>query len=379
MPNARGLVLVGYGMAELLSGVIRGGLARIEMMGRVPAEGDRTVARLSTQAGPVEIAAPFLATSQDEGQSVYRLEVPLEERHMPIAAIEIVLRSAAGEEEVAAPGAGYELLRLFPKTERDFAANFTWESQRIQDAETLRFAAVQVVRYSAFGASHVAAAAAIIAYRSLDTMDPDQCREALTFVDASIERMPELGTTRHVRTDRGHMTVSLHTIRWHLCLALDQFDEVMVSLDAGYQALMPIEDAWSVGYNGSKLLLLYGFLLWQQGNLEKATEVFDFAFHLFKRVAASSTNDNATLFNDHRVSHRIAFLGMVGKLQMSKKPTPGATVVDLKTVSDEVFRVRNRRALARMREKLEAMVLQLSTRQPSDIASASQSSVKITR
>ena len=365
-------------MAELHHGVIRGKQARIEFTGPISAEVQFVVARVASPSGDAEVVLPLPAAEVVEGQAKFILELPLSRCPMPISRIDILLRSPGGDEELKA-GEGYALDRLFPASEREFAANFTWEGQRIRDPETLRFAAAQVVQHSGFGASHVGAAAAIVAYRSLDSGDIDHCREALAFVDASIARLPELGSTRHVRTDRDHMTISLYVIRWHLCLSLGRPDEVMASLEAGYQALRPIEDAWSVGYNGSKLLLLYGFLLWQQGRLDKAGEVFDFAFHLFKRVSANSSNDNATLFNDHRVSHRIAFLGMVAKLQMAKKPTPGGTLVDQKTVADETFRVRDRRALARLREQLDAMCREFAAAQASDPGSDVQSSIVMSR
>jgi hypothetical protein len=169
--------------------------------------------------------------------------------------------------------------------------------------------------------------------------------------------------TRHVRTDRDHMAVSLATIRWHLSLSLGDFAGVLASLDGGYLALRSGANTWSIGYNGSKLLLLYGFLLWKAGDHAKAAEVFDEAFFLFKRVAEAPSNDNATLFNDHRVSHRIAFLGMIAKLNMAEKPTPRGTVLDMKTVGEEVFRVRNARALKHLREKLAAMVEHLQANQ----------------
>jgi tetratricopeptide (TPR) repeat protein len=338
-------------------GVVRGQSVRIELDG--PAAGERLVLRGVGDESVSEVEVePTTRPSGADGEEQHLLEVPLLRLPAPLRRVEVI----QGATPIPLPDP-FALGRLLPKDEKEFVATFTWEGQRINDPETQRFAAAQVVRHSGFGASRVAAAAAIVAYRSLDLGSRPMCEEALEFIDQAIARLPEFGdapagphAAAHVRTDRGHMSVSLCTIRWHLCLDLGLFDEVMVSLQRCLEFLEPIEDAWSVGYNGSKALLLYGFMLWKQGDLVRAAEVFDFAFLLYKRVAASATNDNPTLFNDHRVPHRVAFLGMVAKRNMTGDKTPRDMVVDATLVAAETFRVRDRRAIARLRERLEEMV-----------------------
>lgn len=348
-------------------GVIRGTTARIELSLDGAGDQAQLIAVAHGTDGAVEL--PISAAPGRDASSEDRLTtaVALDALPVPLRSLTLVLRDHGGDvEAIAEPD--FELSALLPKTDGEFAKAFTWEGQRIRDRETLRFAAAQVVRHADFRASRIAAAASIVAYRSLDLGDEEWLQESLRFIDAAIGRIDELEDTGSVakpstvRTDRTHLSISLCTIRWHLALHLGQFDEVMRSLEQGYAFLEPVEEAWSVGYNGSKIVLLYGFMLWKTGDVEQARRVWDFAFVLYQRVAASASNENPTLFNDHRTSHRVAFLAMIGIRNMLGDPAPKNAVIDAKTVGDEVYRVKDRAALGRLRDRMDEMVVWAESR-----------------
>ncbi len=352
---------------DVVLGVIRGDRVVLEFAAHVPAD-DQLLLRA---VGPSDIRETAVETvGGPDGRR--RADVGLEQLPSPLRAIKLFRRGEAGEASLST-GRDYHLLRLLPLDEGEYVSTFTWESQRIKDPETLRFAAQQVVRHSNFPASRIAAAASIVAYRSIDFDDKDGCHLSLRFIDDAIGRIDELEDTAdatepaNVRTDRTHLAVSLYTVRWHLCLYLGDFDEVMRSLEAGYEIVLPVTDAWSIGYNGSKLTLLYGFMLWKSGHIDRAIEVFDFAFILFQRVAASAHNDNSTLFNDHRAAHRAAFVSMLAKEAIRGIGDTRAAALQVEAIGEEVFRVRERDARTLLHRRLTEMV---EARQTSDIARA---------
>lgn len=284
----------------------------------------------------------------------YFVETALEELAPPLHGIALVVRSPTGEIPVE-HGQGYALASLFPTSEHDFASRFTWERQRIADAETLVFACRQVISHSDFSAPRKIAAASIIAYRALEQSDLAQCAVAVDLVDDAIARLPELRPSRHIRNDRAHLAVSLNIIRWHLCLMLGRFDAVATTLEAGFALLPPIENAASISYNGAKTLLFWGLVLWRRGDHERALEVFDFSLTLYRRAALHATTDNPTMFNDQRLAHRVAYLSAYAKRAIKGESSARDLEITPKLVGEEILRVRNGRAQTRLKARLDEM------------------------
>ncbi|WP_210324429.1 hypothetical protein [Chelatococcus reniformis] len=344
-------------------GAIRGEAISIEVAGPPLAPGEELVLVDRKPSGTREAAACIRRIEQIEPDGAerarhYFIEQPLADFAPPLFGIAVVARSSAAEVAVDA-GPGYALANLFPTSEHDFISRYTWERQRIPDSETLVFACHQVIRYSDFPAARKIAAASIIAYRALEQFDLPKCEIALGLIDDALARVPELKPSRHLRNDRAHLAVSLNIIRWHLCLMLGRFDEVASTLETGFALLLPIENAASISYNGAKTLLFWGMVLWRRGDHVRAAEVFDFSFTFYQRAALSATIDNPTMFYDQRVAHRVAYLSAYAKRAIKGELSARDLEITPRVVGEEIFRVRNARAQARLKARLDEMMTAL--------------------
>lgn len=298
------------------------------------------------------------------GTESYTIRIALSDLPRPVFSLQAGFRKDGQTEPAQPDGKDWHLGFLAPRDDREFTDRYTWEGQRIRDGETLRFSLHQTLEHISLSAGYFVSAAVMFAYRAVEADATEQVRTAIHFLKAAIPLTTGLESTRHVRTDRDHLLVSTNTALWHASLFLEEYDNIYEALVNIHQAVRNVSDPWSIGYNGAKGLLLYSFLLLTGGHFARAQEVNDDIFALFQRAAASSRNDNPTLFNDFRVVHRAAFLGMVANRAMKGLSTPNDMALTSDLVSAEVFRIRSRKIVNKLTKNLKNMEEQCRTGYP---------------
>jgi hypothetical protein len=264
-----------------------------------------------------------------------------------------------GSAEIIAP-AGVELVAerrvsdmlacVFPATDQEFERIFIGRNLRWDDARSNYFVARQLCLHFPGSAHFRCAAAPVLCYKAAETDDPADTAEALEIAHALLPVAESCRRNWHPRKNGEHLYFALLTAIWHLHIARRDVGALLATLETIEAGMGRVTNYLTPSFNLCKSLLLYGYVLYRRGNLEKSGAMFRLVVETFKRGAADVDIRRVTLLVELAASHRAAVLAAAALRNLGGE---GPADIDGDAILAECLRVGGK-AVARLTTRLQA-------------------------
>ena len=207
---------------------------------------------------------------------------------------------------------------ILPATDEGFERLFIRGVQRYGNPTTQYHVSRQISRFFTGARAYRAAACVVMAYKAVELNHPALQHEALAEIDANLAGMDECPITRHPRTNREHLVVSLLCAKWHLELSLGQTDALMATLAKSLDLVEGQQGYFSLAFNLSHALLVHSVAAMRAGRADIVRRNATTMLALFKRAVADA-DERQTLLAEIQVSHR----NMMHIFKMAGTAAPG--------------------------------------------------------
>lgn len=296
--------------------------------------------------GPRSVTVP--CTGVDRGDGPARLRFGLGTPGAVIVKAEIVAQP--GLEIVAAPRVADLLGCLFPATDEEFRRVFVGRRLRWGDARSDHFVARQLCLHFPGSPHYRCAAAPVLCYKAVELDDPHDAADALEIASALLPVAESCRRHWHPRRNGEHLAVSLLTAIWHVHIARGDVAALVATLERMRAGMDRVSNYLSPSFNLCKSLLLYGYVLFRQGDHQRSRAMFRLVVETFKRGAADVDVRRVTLLIELGASHRAAVLAAKA---LHALDVDGATDIDDDAILAEALRVDGNTG-GRLAERLRA-------------------------
>jgi hypothetical protein len=285
----------------------------------------------------------------DRGDGPARLSFPLGGAPAGVI-VKAEIVALAGSDVVASPGVADMLACLFPVTDEEFRRVFDRRRLRWGDARSDHFLARQICLHFPGSPYSRCAAAPVLCYTAVELDDPGDLAEALEIASALIPVAESCRRHWHPRRNGEHLAISLSTAIWHIHLARADIAALVATLERMRAGMDRVSNYLSPSFNLCKSFLLYGYVLFCQGDHHGAKAMFRLVVETFKRGAADVDVRRVTLLNELGASHRAAVLAAKA---LHALDGGGAAVIDGDAILGEALRV-DQNAGHRLAQRLHA-------------------------
>ena len=266
-------------------------------------------------------------------------------------------------------GSHYVLHVLLPKDKAALSKYMFHRRSRIADTETLVFMLRQILNSGRHSPLHKLEAVKILAYRALESLEPEQLTSVYELVDRGFEETAkyryEVAVAQGVvfQESRYQATVSLRTVRWYTSMLLGKFDQafedaewLMASLPQAYQCP-------TISYNCAITVLAYGQIFRMAGDTAKAVAAFDAVVGFFRAAAAEMPSQPPATFREVTVPFQAALAASEGVRHMSGKSTKGDPDVTPTRIAEDFSRFRTKGSRQAYAAAMEAAATFLAAKQ----------------
>lgn len=270
----------------------------------------------------------------DRGDGPARLSFKLGAPGAIIIKAEIV--ALPGLEIVASPRVADLLGCLFPATDEEFQRVFVRRRLRWGDARSDYFIARQICQHFPGSPHFRCAAAPVLCYKAVELDDRHDAADALEIASALLPVAESCRRHWHPRRNGEHLYVSLLTAIWHIHIARGDVAALVATLERMRAGMDRVSNYLSPSFNLCKSLLLYGYVLFRQGDHDRSRAMFRLVVETFKRGAADVDVRRVTLLIELGASHRAAVLAAKALLALD---VDGAAAIDGDAILSEALRV----------------------------------------
>lgn len=197
---------------------------------------------------------------------------------------------------------------IFPVTDAEFRRVFVGRGLRWSDPRSNHVVARQLSLHFPGSAHYRCAAAPVLCYKAVELDDPQDAADALEIASALVPVAATCRRNWHPRKNGEHLVVSLLTAIWHVHIARGDIAALVDTLEQMRAGMDRISNYLSPSFNLCKSLLLYGYVLFRQGDRQRSKAMFQLVVEMFKRGVADIDVRRVTLLNELGASHQAAVL-----------------------------------------------------------------------
>lgn len=202
-----------------------------------------------------------------------------------LKAVRVLLNRGDGVREVQY-ASEYELGNLLPDDDGRMLSVFI-KSNRIKDAETLRFQATQIAESERHGFPAKAEVLKILAYSAMEELDESGMEHSLLRIDQFLSYNYNKGHKGHSKLNPDHMARSLQFIKTNLYLLLRRFDEYHDTMMNMRESVPLVTNAPIIAFNLSLALLVNAWILTRAGRTDESAELGKMVVQVFRLAAAN--------------------------------------------------------------------------------------------
>ena len=200
---------------------------------------------------------------------------------------------------------------LFPSNDSEFNKQFIRKVQRTKYPQLDYYIAHQIVSFFKGSSCYLCCSAVVKAYKAVEIGGRDLLTDALSSLDQAVNLSLGIDEDWHPRRNGIHLYFSLLCARWHLCLALNDRDEFLKTLNSVLVKSKELQN-FSFHTAGYPISLSVAVKVLYDSFVENKDvwDESDFCSWVFKKTVQDANPRKITLFDELKVSHNSALVCM---------------------------------------------------------------------